>query len=106
MRVREKNLKNVKEDFSVEISDFASALDKYASLGVKFDMIFMDPPYKSDFAGRALELLDKKNLLHDGSIVCLEYEGSNRLQSFPECYIIKKHKTHGIAGIVILEYKK
>lgn len=104
--VIEKNLKNVKEDFSVEISDFASALDKYASLGVKFDMIFMDPPYKSDFAGRALELLDKKNLLHDGSIVCLEFEGSNRLQSFPECYIIKKHKTHGIAGIVILEYKK
>lgn len=104
--VIEKNLKNVKEDFSIEISDFSSALDKFATLGVKFDMIFLDPPYKSNFALEALNILAKKNLLCDGAIVCLEYEGANRLQSFPECYIIKKNKTHGIAGIVILEYRK
>ena len=103
--VAKENFKRAGKDEQITLLE-GDAMQILPTLSGEFDMIFMDPPYKSDFAGRALELLDKKNLLHDGSIVCLEYEGSNRLQSFPECYIIKKHKTHGIAGIVILEYKK
>ena len=34
-KVIETNLRNVKEDFSVEISDYVLALDKYAKTGVK-----------------------------------------------------------------------
>lgn len=105
-KIIETNLRNVKEDFSVEISDYVLALDKYAKTGVKFDIVFLDPPYKSDFGAKAIDLLAKKNLLNDGAIVCLEYEGVNHLQSFPECYIILKSKKYGIAGIVILEYRK
>ena len=105
-KVIETNLRNVKEDFSVEISDYVLALDKYAKMGVKFDLVFLDPPYKSDFGAKAIDLLAKKNLLNDGAIVCFEYEGTNYLQSFPECYIILKTKKYGIAGIVILEYRK
>lgn len=105
-KVIETNLRNVKEEYCVEISDYVSALDKYASSGVKFDIVFLDPPYKSDFGQEAIKLLASKKLLNNGAIVCLEYEGVNHLQSFPECYIILKSKRYGIAGIVILEYRE
>lgn len=105
-KIIEKNLMNVKEKFSIDVCDFSIALDKYAKMGVKFDIVFLDPPYKSDFAEKALDLLNKKNLLKNGSIVCVEFEGGNHLHSFDECYIILKSKTHGIAGIEILEYRK
>lgn len=105
-KIIESNLKNVKEDFSIDVCDFAFALDKYEKMGVKFDIVFLDPPYKSDFAMKSVELLDKKNLLKNGSIVCIEFDGSNHLQFFADCYIIRKSKTHGIASTVVLEYRK
>lgn len=104
--VIQQNLKGVKEDYLIDISDYALALDKYALMGVKFDIVFLDPPYKSDFGEQAIRLLANKNLLNNGAIVCFEYEGSNHLQSLPECYIMLKSKTYGIAGIMVLEYRK
>lgn len=101
-----KNLRDVKEDFEVDICDYQIALDKFADIGVKFDIVFLDPPYRSDFGEKAIELLGKKHLLKDGSIVCFEYDGSKCLQSFPECYIIRKSKTYGTAGVVVLEYRE
>lgn len=105
-KIIQSNLKNVKEDFLIDICDFAFALDKYEKMGVQFDIVFLDPPYKSDFAQKAVELLNEKKLLKNGSIVCIEFDCSNHLQSFDDCYIIRKSKTHGIANIVILEYRK
>lgn len=47
--------------------DFAEVLTK----GAKYDVIFLDPPFKSNLLLRALELIDTFDILsNDGIIVC------------------------------------
>lgn len=105
-KVIETNLRNVKEEYHIEIADFKNALDKFAKSGVKFDIVFLDPPYQSEFGSEAITLLATLNLLNNGAKVCYEYDGSNHLHYFPKCYKILKSKTYGIAGLVILEFEK
>lgn len=38
----------------------------------KFDIIFIDPPYKEDFGVKALEIISSRNLLNDGGIAVYE----------------------------------
>lgn len=38
----------------------------------KFDIIFIDPPYKEDFGIKSLEIISKRNLLNDGGIAVYE----------------------------------
>lgn len=50
--------------------------------GKEFDLIFLDPPYNSDFAVKALELISSKKLLKpDGIIVLEQASGSDSMHS-------------------------
>lgn len=40
--------------------------------GQPFDLIFLDPPFDTDLAGRALEIIRQRGLLHDSGLVYLE----------------------------------
>lgn len=67
------NIENLKfEDVCTSINgDSYSALRNFASKGVVFDLIFIDPPYMKDLIPQAMEIVDKNNMLQeDGMIVC------------------------------------
>jgi len=104
-KVIELNLRNVKEDFEIDIMDFCDALDNFKRRGICFDVVLLDPPYSLGLGEKALELLDKKKLLSSGAIVAFEQNAEKRLHNVCDCYIIKKVKKHGIALVTILEYR-
>ena len=104
--ILEKNLKNIKEPFEIIIDDFESALKNFSKRNLIFDIVLIDAPYNKGLGGQALELLDKYQLLNEGSIVVYEQERLNCLQNVLKCYKIIKSKTHGIANISILEYTR
>ena len=99
------NTKNMKEDFEIIKNSFDNALDFFAEKGVKFDIIYLDPPYKSDFAIRSIEKIANLCLLNENGIIVIEHECENDLQNLPKCYIIEKSKKYGIAYIDILRGK-
>lgn len=101
-----KNTKNMVEDFEIIKSDYTSALAKFGAEGKKFDIIYLDPPYKSDYAVRSLELIQKLNLLADDGLIIVEHESENDLQNAPSCYIIKTQRKYGIAYVDILVQNK
>ncbi len=76
-----KNLQTLKvalgEQASVYNYDYATCLDVVRG---KFDLIFIDPPYKLDIGIKALEKIAKNNLLSDDGIAVYErdipFEGS------------------------------
>ena len=39
-----------------------------------FDLVFLDPPYASDFAARALSLLRERGLLAENAVVVVEHD--------------------------------
>ena len=63
------NSRNMVEDFEVIKSDYLKALENFKNKNLKFDLIYLDPPYKSDFAIKSLKYISDNNLLNDNGIV-------------------------------------
>ena len=100
------NTKNMSEDFEIIQSDFESALASFENRGLKFDLVYLDPPFASKFVQKALEMLDEKHLLKDGAVLVVERDLQNDLQNAPECYIIRKTKKYGTIFVDVLCYEK
>ena len=73
------NTRNMGDNFKVTKSDFKEALLKLFTEGIKFDIIYLDPPYKSAFAMESLKLISEYKLLSKDGIIVVEHEFENDL---------------------------
>lgn len=64
------NANNVK----VLNSNFVDALKQFIKNKNKFDIIFLDPPYKTDFAEQSIEFILKNNLLKENGLLIWEHD--------------------------------
>lgn len=68
-----KNLARISEkNYSVKNYDYSLCLSKTGA----YDLIFIDPPYRLDLGGRALEIIAEGNILTDGGIAVYERDKS------------------------------
>lgn len=58
--------------------DYANCLNRLKNKNIKFDIIFLDPPYKADLAVKALVQILKLNLMSDDGIVVIETDEEER----------------------------
>ena len=80
-------------------SDYKDALDTFKKENIKFDIIFLDPPYKFNLIGPCLELIYKHNLLSEKGIIVCEYENEEfDIKNFR----LLKEKKYGIKKIKII----
>ncbi len=98
------NTAKMTEKFEILKSNFIDALNKFKAQGLKFDLVYLDPPYDSDFAFKSLELLKKNQLLNIGATIVVEHKSANDLQNLQSCYIIEKSKKYGIAYVDVLKF--
>lgn len=98
------NTAKMTEDFEILQSDFVSAISSLASRGVKFDLVYLDPPFASKFVNEALILMNEKGMLSQDAILVVERDLQNDLQNIPDCYIIKKSKKYGTIFVDVLSY--
>ena len=82
--------------------DYLKALERLYPK--KFDLIFLDPPYKTDYLKKALEKIEELKLITDTSLVILESDDINKL-TFSDYYIEVKTKMYGDKYIRILKKK-
>lgn len=94
------DLLNVNTNTTVLNMDYLKALDKFYPK--KFDIIFLDPPYKTDYLEKALEKIEELKLLN--GIVVLESDDLNKL-TFNNYYVEVKTKKYGDKYIRILKKK-
>ncbi len=57
--------------------DYLKALEKLNT--IRFDIIFLDPPYTSDYLEKAVRKISELTLLNDKGIVVLESDDINKL---------------------------
>lgn len=86
-----KNLKAIGENASVLNCDCVKYLQ---ATNEKFDIIFLDPPYKSNAGIKALEIIGERELLTDNGIVV--YESGNSDNQPIEGLFVEKYKKYGI----------
>lgn len=65
------NIKTFDDDIEVLNIDYKKYLKQ---TNEKFDIIFLDPPYRAGFMNKALKIIEERHLLNAGGIVILEYE--------------------------------
>lgn len=69
----EKNLIGVDGNILIK-SDYKDALNSFVKKNIKFDIIFLDPPYKLCLINDILDFIFMNDLLNDDGIVVCEYE--------------------------------
>ena len=69
IKIIQTNLKNIDGNFKVVNADFMSFL---ASKPAKFDILLLDPPYKTDFGVKAIDYAIKNDLLSKNGIIIFE----------------------------------
>jgi 16S rRNA (guanine(966)-N(2))-methyltransferase RsmD len=71
-----KNMKSLKitDDYEIIKSGYEEALKNFNNRNIKFDIIFLDPPYKLDYIIPAIKLISDYNLINEDGLIICEYE--------------------------------
>jgi 16S rRNA (guanine966-N2)-methyltransferase len=80
--------------------DALKAISRLASAGLAFDVAFLDPPYASDLAARALAALIAAGLLAAGGIAVVEHDKRRSIETPPGLSVLAV-KTYGDTALTI-----
>ena len=62
------------QNYEVQNTDFKSAILSFEKRGIKFDFVFLDPPYASDFAEVAIDMILKSDLITESGMIIWEHD--------------------------------
>ena len=72
--------------------DFEKALSYFKDNDIKFDLIFLDPPYQNNIINKVLNYINDDNLLlPNGQVIC-EYMNEELMDEYCNLRIIKNKK--------------
>ena len=74
INILKQNIRDIKETTHVMKSDYKIALELFKNSNIRFDIIFLDPPYKFNLINDCLNKIVEYNLLNTNGIVVCEYE--------------------------------
>ena len=102
--ILKKNLNNLKSEIGYEIIE-TDILNKFQfkSLKLRYDIVFLDPPYKE----RALEnILNKiiENKTHKDNGIIINHRHKKEIDTFPKNFHLIDQKKYGISKIIFGSY--
>lgn len=88
--------------------DYKKALEKFKEEKIKFDIVFLDPPYKTDFAEQAVKIILQNNLLNEEATIILETDDEEKVINNLDTRIIKIKdiKKYGRVYLLFLNQNK
>ena len=75
----------------------------FLKFNIKFDIIFLDPPYKDKNLENLLNEIKDQNILNKNGIIIL-HRHKNESDSLPSSFQIIEQKVYGISKIIFLSY--
>lgn len=82
------NLDKLKISARTLRGDFRRVLKQLGDHGEKFELVFCDPPYKTEFAHETVELIVKYGLLADNGIAVIEHGKETNFLTAEGTYIL------------------
>lgn len=92
------------EKFKVYKQDAQAALNNFAKEQLKFDVIFLDPPYAKQKILADIQLLQKNNLLNTDAIIITETDQDAQLPVDIPNFVQTNFKNYGITVISVYKY--
>ena len=86
--------------------DYKEALTNLSGIDKKFDVIFLDPPYKTNFAEESVKIIEENNLLNEDGIIILETDDKEKVikNLYTEKLEIKDLKKYGRVYLLFLKF--
>lgn len=102
VQVLKSNLKKTKfnEKSHIMNEDYKSVIKKLASRGVKFDLIFVDPPYYRGLFEDVLKSIDESGVLDKDGIIVVEHDADIKMKDVGDLCVYKERKY----GITMLTF--
>lgn len=93
---------SILESSKITNLDYKKALNYYQENNIKFDLVFLDPPYKNHIINEIIAyLLENKLLNNNGLVIC---ELTNREEYLSNELRLFKEKTYGEKSVIIYKY--
>ena len=100
INIIKKNTSDMKEKIHIMRSDYKTVLELLKNSNMKFNIIFLDPPYKLNLINDCLNKINEYNLLNKNGVIVCEYETEN-IQN--DTFKLIKEKKYGSKKIKIFE---
>ena len=102
--ILEKNLSSLKSinNYKIIEKDIYKDTDLFL-LNKKFDIIFLDPPYKDKNLDRLFLKIQNSNIIKEKGIIIL-HRHRGEIDNFPAGFKIIEEKKYGISKIIFLNY--
>lgn len=81
---------NIKDKSIVILSDWKRALNNFYDKNIKFDLIFIDPPYDYDVYEKILIKVSELNLLNNDGLIILEHHNLKLKESYNNLSLYKE----------------
>ena len=93
----------IKSNYEILNLDYNKCLDYLKNKEIKFDLVFLDPPYKEDIINNIINKIIDYDLLNNKGLIICELTNNNLLDNYSNLSIYKTRK-YGDKEIII--YKK
>ncbi|GLB46994.1 methylase [Philodulcilactobacillus myokoensis] len=92
------------EQFKILKMDANQALDEFENEKIKFNFVYLDPPYKKQKMVQQLNKLNNKKLLLSNALVICETDNHVELSDNIDSYQLIQQKNYGLTVISIYKY--
>ena len=107
LKIIKGNISSLKEENNTTVYnlDYKVALNRMAKDELKFDIVFLDPPYRLNIVEEILQFLIENNMLNDNAIIVCQYvKGNYSPKEYNELYV-KKNYNYGVSEVTIYQMK-
>jgi len=87
-------------------NDAVRALKAIVKRDIKFDVIFLDPPYKQQKLTELIEEISKHQLLTSDGVVIAEHDSEVLLEKSIGNLELVRHEEYGIIGVSLYRYEE
>lgn len=109
IKVIKENVSKTRQENNVEIlnKDFEMAIKILSESKRKFNIIFLDPPYKTSYIQKAVKLIIEKEILEEDGIIVVETDELNKIlkQLGDENINIYDIRKYGRVDIIFIKRK-
>jgi len=98
--ILKKNLNNLKSEINYKIieSDILNKFE-FKSLKLRYDIIFLDPPYKEKALENILNKIIENKILRNNGVIII-HRHKKEIETFPKNFYLIDEKKYGISKII------
>ena len=102
--ILKKNINNLKSEINYEIieNDILNKFE-FKSLKLRYDIIFLDPPYKEKALENILNTIIENRILKDNGIISI-HRHKKEIDEFPKNFQLIGEKKYGISKVIFGSY--